>query len=332
MALKLDACIAQHQGDRKEQQDRIALITHRQIAGACLAVVADGMGGHSGGVQAAEQVVFSVSAAFQTWGIDNEPRDLMYGALVEAHEVIRSSRHINEKDPHSTVVLFMLLPDKRCFWSHCGDSRLYCFRGQKMLFRSRDHSYMEYLMHQGKITAAEVATHPQRNILLTSLGGEDKPKIEFGKMEKFNTQIQGGDSFLLCSDGLWAYFSEVELGQLIAECPSAREAIDRIIALARERARGDGDNLSAVLLKFQEEEQKSDYRAIMEARAKARTQRSSTKEEKTDEGTAEKAPSSSKETVSERLLSNLQSGLSRLQSGLSSLQSKLSNPRKKKRR
>jgi len=316
MALKLDACIAQHKGDRAEQQDRIALITHRQITGACLAVVADGMGGHSGGVQASEQVIFSISAAFQSWGIANNPRDLMYGALVEAHDSIRNSRHINEKDPHSTVVLFMLLPDKRCFWSHCGDSRLYCFRGQKMLFRTRDHSYMEYLIHRGQITPEEAAVHPNRNVLITSLGGKDTPRIEFGNLEKFNTQIQGGDSFLLCSDGLWAYFNETELGEIISNCSSAKEAVDHIIELARARAEGDGDNLSAALLKFREEEQKSDYRAIMEARARARAQKSSTENEGATHATgAAKGNASAtppKETMIERLLSNLQQGLSNL--------------------
>lgn len=331
MALKLDACIAQHQGDRHEQQDRIALVMHRQITGACMAVVADGMGGHSGGVQASEQVVFSASAAFQSWGIANNPRDLMYGALLEAHDMIRNSRHINEKDPHSTVVLFMLLPDKRCFWSHCGDSRLYCFRGRKMLFRTRDHSYVEYLIHQGKITPEEAETHPNRNILITSLGGKDKPRIEFGSLEKFKTQIQSEDSFLLCSDGLWAYFSETELGEIIADHASAKEAIDRIIALARERAEGEGDNLSAALLKFREEEQKSDYRAIMEARARSRRQKSSGADasdhaDATDEvDTA--APS--KEAMSDRLLSGLQRGLSNLHENI---QQKLSNLHKKDRR
>jgi serine/threonine protein phosphatase PrpC len=57
MPLTIDACAAQHQGDRKEQQDRVAIFPHRRLKGVALAIVADGMGGHTGGALAAEQVV-----------------------------------------------------------------------------------------------------------------------------------------------------------------------------------------------------------------------------------------------------------------------------------
>jgi serine/threonine protein phosphatase PrpC len=252
MNLKLNACIAQHQGDQKEQQDRAALIVHRRIENACLAVVADGMGGHTGGAQAAEQVIVSASLAFQSWGIDNDPRQLMEDSLLEAHSMIRASRYLNEKDPHSTAVLLVLLPDRRCFWNHCGDSRLYYFRGRQLLFQTQDHSYVEHLVRRGRITREAAKTHPNRNILLTSLGGKDTPEVESCDLGKLNIRIQDQDSFLLCTDGLWTYFSEQELGEIITSLP-VKEAVARIITLARERAQGDGDNLSAILLQFQEE-------------------------------------------------------------------------------
>ncbi|MDR2678240.1 MAG: protein phosphatase 2C domain-containing protein, partial [Zoogloeaceae bacterium] len=170
MKLKLDACIAQHQGDRKEQQDRVALIAHKHTPGACLAVLADGMGGHTGGALAAEQVIHSTSTAFQQWGSKNDPQQFMINSLLEAHAMIKASRYVNEKDPHSTAVLLLLLPDWRCLWCHCGDSRLYCFRGSALLKRTVDHSYVEYLVRKGKITPEMAESHPNRNILLTSLG------------------------------------------------------------------------------------------------------------------------------------------------------------------
>jgi serine/threonine protein phosphatase PrpC len=275
MALKLDACIAQHLGDRQEQQDRIALIAHRQIAGACLAVVADGMGGHTGGAMAAEQVIISSSSAFQSWGIDNDPREILRGALLEAHDMIRASRYLNEKDPHSTSVFFMLLPGRRCFWSHCGDSRLYAFRGRRMLFRTRDHSYVEHLIQKGRITRREAETHPNRNILLTSLGGKETPRIEFGDLEALNTSIQDRDSFLLCSDGLWGYLQEQEMAEIISDHP-AKVAAARLIEIARERANGDGDNLSLALLKFQEEKPTWDYQKIQQNAQAARERMSET--------------------------------------------------------
>lgn len=252
MAIRLDACIAQHQGDRKEQQDRVALVAHRTRPGVALAVVADGMGGHTGGALAAEQVIHTVSTNFQHFApADEEAHQLLHNSLLEAHTMIKASRYINEKDPHSTAVVLMLLPGNRTAWAHCGDSRLYHFRNGVQLTRTLDHSYVEHLVRQGKITPQEAEIHPNRNILLTSLGGREDPKVEFGTSET----IQGGDAFLLCSDGLWAYFSSEELGQII-QSMSAREASARLIELARERARGEGDNVSLALLRFVEEPKK----------------------------------------------------------------------------
>ncbi|MDR3323115.1 MAG: protein phosphatase 2C domain-containing protein [Zoogloeaceae bacterium] len=266
MALKLDACIAQHQGDRKEQQDRVALVAHGRTPGACLAIVADGMGGHTGGAQAAEQVVHSISSAFQEWGIKNDARQLIEGCLHEAHAMIKTSRYLNEKDPHSTAVILITLPDGRCLWSHCGDSRLYCFRGAELLTRTVDHSYVEHLVRLGKITPEMAETHPNRNILLTSLGGKDLPKVDFCDLATLHTQLRDGDSFLLCSDGLWAYFSEQELGEIISTSP-AKVAAAKLVELARKRGDGKGDNVSVALLKFGQEKKQFDFRVSPQKKA-----------------------------------------------------------------
>ena len=245
MGLTLDACIAQHQGDRKEQQDRVALVAHPRQAGVALAVVADGMGGHTGGALAAEQVIHTLSTNFQHWGSSEDPQHLLRSCLQEAHTMIKASRFINEKDPHSTAVALLLLPGGRAVWAHCGDSRLYQFRGIHLQTRTIDHSYVEHLVRIGKISAEEAESHPNKNILLTSLGGRDEPKVEFGGVEG----LKAGDSLLLCSDGLWAYFPDEELGALIST-GTAREVAARLIDLARAQGAGEGVNISVALLKF----------------------------------------------------------------------------------
>ena len=246
MTLKLDACIAQHQGDRSEQQDRLALVAHTRVPGVALAIVADGMGGHAGGALAAEQVVHTMSSNFQRWGTHEDPRKNLEESFIEAHEMIKTTRFLNEKDPHSTGVALMLQPGgHHCIWAHCGDSRLYAFRGLHLRMHTIDHSYVEHLVHIGKITPEEAETHPNRNILLTSLGGNEVPKIDFGGVD----DIQPGDSFLLCSDGLWGYFDDEELGALVTT-GTAREVANALIRLARVRGEGRGDNISIALLKF----------------------------------------------------------------------------------
>ncbi|MDR0736064.1 MAG: protein phosphatase 2C domain-containing protein [Zoogloeaceae bacterium] len=245
MTLKLDACVAQHQGDRKEQQDRLTLIAHKHIPGVVLAAVADGMGGHTGGALAAEQVIHTLSANFQRWSEEEDPRHFVTESLNEVHTMIKASRFINEKDPHSTAVLLMLYPHNMMLWAHCGDSRLYVFRGLHLHTRTTDHSYVEHLIQSGKITQEEAETHPNRNILLTSLGGQEAPRVDFGALD----DVQAGDSFLLCSDGLWGYFDDYELGAIMVT-GSAREVAAQLIRLARVRGEGKGDNISVAILKF----------------------------------------------------------------------------------
>ena len=133
-------------------------------------------------------------------------------------------------------------------WAHCGDSRVYHFRGDSLVFRSTDHSYVEQLVVQGRITPEQALVHPNRNILLTSLGGVDAPRIAFGEAEG----LQPGDTFLLCSDGLWAYFTDQELAWVINGSASAREASELLIGRARAMGNGDGDNISIAILKLVE--------------------------------------------------------------------------------
>lgn len=245
MPLTIDACAAQHQGDRKEQQDRVAILPHARRRGVALAVVADGMGGHTGGALAAEQVIHTAKNNLEHFAPDEEsPRCLLENSMSEAHTMIKASRFMNEKDPHSTAVLLLLQPGK-VTWGHCGDSRLYHFRGRQLLHRTVDHSYVEHLIALGRITPEQALNHPNRNVLLTSLGGQESPQFDFSD----SADLVAGDSFLLCSDGLWAYFEDAELATLIAD-NSARRACELLIEAARQRAAGGGDNLSLAIVKL----------------------------------------------------------------------------------
>jgi len=247
MPIAVDACAAQHQGDRKEQQDRVAILPHARSKGVALAVVADGMGGHTGGALAAEQVVHTTKNNLDHFApAEESARWLLENSMREAHTMIKASRFMNEKDPHSTAVMMLLQPG-RVTWGHCGDSRLYRFRDGQLLGRTVDHSFVEHLVAIGKITPEQAETHPNRNVLMTSLGGQDEPRFDFGETD----DLRPGDSFMLCSDGIWAYFDEAEMGALLKQ-NSARKACEKIIELARQRAAGSGDNLSLAVIRLLE--------------------------------------------------------------------------------
>ena len=109
MAIAIDACAAQHQGDRREQQDRVAILPHPRSRGVALAVVADGMGGHTGGALAAEQVIHTARNNLEHFAPSEESaRWLLENSMREAHTMIKASRFMNEKDPHSTAVMLLL--------------------------------------------------------------------------------------------------------------------------------------------------------------------------------------------------------------------------------
>ena len=210
-----------------------------------LAVVADGMGGHTGGAMAAQQVVSTAQQIFENYSTkDESPQKLLTSIVHESHLIVTLSSYTSEQEPHSTVVA-MLLQKDRADWAHVGDSRLYHFRGQPLVQRTVDHSYVEQLYKEGKITAAEKETHPNKNILVHCLGGQNPPLIDFGGTDK----LEPNDCFILCSDGLWAYFTDIELGAILSTC-APRVASEQLIALARERGAGHGDNVSLAIIKL----------------------------------------------------------------------------------
>lgn len=245
MPLLIETCVARHTGDRSEQQDRAAVFAHPTLRGTMMAVLADGTGGHSGGSVAAEQVIARARENFDGFHPASEtPEQLLDGVINEAHLLIRLARYTTEKEPHTTAVALLLRPDG-VHWAHCGDSRLYHFRRGQTISRSKDHSLVAELERRGRIAEGAAAWHPARNVLLSCLGSERDPEVEFGHP----VAPTAGDSFLLCSDGLWAYFRDVELADAI-QSHSARGAAERLVEAARQRAGGNGDNISLVIIKL----------------------------------------------------------------------------------
>jgi serine/threonine protein phosphatase PrpC len=235
---------AENIGDRKEQQDRVAVKAHAASENIVLAVLADGMGGHMGGALASQAVIDAVLPAFEKFNPGKDvPKDCLRTMILAAHDKVAAAGQGYQRDPRSTAVVAMAGPE-RIVWAHCGDSRLYLFRDGKFDKRTDDHSLVEILFQQGKITEAEMLTHPERSRLFSSLGGDEPPAIVFGSLE----DPEASDTILLASDGLWAYFEPFELAQLVSY-RTLPDACDRLVALARKRALGNGDNISVALVR-----------------------------------------------------------------------------------
>lgn len=245
-SFKVNACVAQHIGDRQEQQDRATIITSPRNPGAMLAIVADGMGGRTGGRLASDQVVSTAENLFKDMtDRDSTFRDMLLHLAAEAHTVIRLTAIAAEKEPHSTLCA-LIIKKNYAIWAHAGDSRLYFFRDRRLVHRTEDHTYAEQLRLEGRHEDADLAAGRYKNILVSALGINKKPRIVIGE----ENALREGDTFLLASDGLWAYFEDDELSEILYSLPP-REASERLLSLARERAEGRGDNLSVVIIRLE---------------------------------------------------------------------------------
>ncbi|MDO9145401.1 PP2C family serine/threonine-protein phosphatase [Rhodoferax sp.] len=246
-AYRLTAATGIHKGDRDYQQDQVMVLSHPRAKGCLLAVLADGMGGRSGGRKASDQVMMTARQLFERYDPASDDADAILKQLLnEAHTVIKLIAISAEQEPHSTLVAFLLNPGGDCHWIHAGDSRIYHYQGKQLVKRTLDHSYVQLLVNRGEITPEQAQNHPKSNILVGCLGSENAPPVSLHHI----AQMRAGDVLMACSDGVWHYFTEDELGTVL-EALAPREASEFLIEKARERARGTGDNLSLIIVKFE---------------------------------------------------------------------------------
>ena len=246
-AYRLLAATGLHKGDRPYQQDQVQILRHERVNGCLLAVLADGMGGKSGGRKAADQVVHTARQLFERYvPAKDDPAEILRQLVLESHLMIKLTAITAEEEPHSTLAAFLLGPGLVCDVVHAGDSRVYHFRGAEMVSRTLDNSYVQRLIDEGKITEDQANTHPQGNLLTGCLGTEEEPPVSLQRIDP----LLPGDTLLCCSDGLWHYFTPRELGMYVNSF-APREAAEMMITRARQRANTQGDNLSLAMVKLE---------------------------------------------------------------------------------
>ncbi len=244
---RITASTGIHKGDRDYQQDQVSLLSHHRIPECILGIVADGMGGRSGGRKASDQVMLTAKQLFDRYSPDTDDGPSMLRQMVEeAHIVIKLTAISSEQEPHSTLAAFLINPNGECHWVHTGDSRIYHYHGSKLVYKTTDHSYVQTLVDKGEISEEEATNHPQSNILMGCLGAEDAPPIA----QHYIPKLKPDDVLMACSDGVWHYFNTSEMGSALSML-SPREGTEFLIQKARKRARGVGDNLSLVVVKFE---------------------------------------------------------------------------------
>ena len=234
-------------GDREDNQDRVTVSATEQAA---LLVVIDGMGGHSDGSRAADTALKSLLESFrQTPPPLFDPLGFLHMSLSRAHDDVAKLGNGQSIDtrPRATTAI-CLVQEGAAFWAHIGDSRVYHLRHGKILTRTRDHSHVELLLREGKITEEELPTHPMRNFVECCLGGD--PAIPEMTVSGRHL-LEPGDVLLLCTDGIWANLRDSDIAGFFRD--DNQELRAWLEALGRRAVQASApfsDNSTAAVLRW----------------------------------------------------------------------------------
>lgn len=211
-----------------------------------LCILADGMGGYTGGEIASRLACLS-SAEYIKENFNSEkqqPKEVIIEIIKKAMEyanqtVYAKSKESVDLEQMGTTLEVCLIYNNRVFIGHIGDSRIYRLRQNIMRKLTTDHSYVQKLVKDGKITKEEAIHHPKKNMLMKALGCEEQ--IEPDVMVKgFNS----GDIILICSDGLTNMISEQQIYNIINN--DTQNATSNLIKKAKEL--GGYDNITVVII------------------------------------------------------------------------------------
>jgi len=252
----LTAGVVQHIGQRDEQEDSFAVFDPtdpRRRGGGVLAVVADGMGGHSHGREASQIAVHTVLAGYAEKRLD-EPVPVALLRLLQAanaavHGLAVPGALMDQlNNPGTTLTAAVIHDDYRLSWVSVGDSRLYLYRQGRVYRITADHVFgrdLDRAAARGLVSAETARQHPEREALTSYLGVPVLTAVDCNRRQSY--PLQPGDRLLLCSDGLYRGLSEAEMAAELA-CADAGAAAGALVARVLAKQRRYQDNATALVL------------------------------------------------------------------------------------
>jgi len=234
-------------GGREKNEDRMGYCYTRDSG---LFALADGMGGHPEGEVASQLALQTLAALFQR---DAKPtlkdplRFLNDAVIAGHHQLLRYATERALIDTPRTTVVAAVLQGNAAYWAHCGDSRLYLVRGDKLIARTRDHSYSE--LQETLAQVVPIGERFNRNVLFTCLGSPGKPVVDaVGPL-----LMQSGDRILLCSDGLWGNVTDGEVTEALATRPIS-DAVPELVEQALRKGGPKCDNVTVICVEWESAE------------------------------------------------------------------------------
>lgn len=234
-------------GGREKNEDRMGYCYTRDSG---LFALADGMGGHPEGEVASQLALQTLAALFQREAkpVLADPLRFLHDSIIAGHhQLLRYATERALMDTPRTTVVACVLQGKSAFWAHCGDSRLYLVRGDKLIARTRDHSYSE--LQETLSQVVPIGERFNRNVLFTCLGSPGKPVVDTAGP----LLMQPGDRVLLCSDGLWGSLSDNEIAEQVAARPIS-DAVPELVERALRTAGAKSDNVTVLAVEWESAE------------------------------------------------------------------------------
>ena len=234
-------------GGREKNEDRMGYCYTRDSG---LFALADGMGGHPEGEVASQLSLQALASMFQRDAkpMLSDPLAFLQQAVMAGHhQLLHYATQKALIDTPRTTLVACLLQGNSAYWAHCGDSRLYLVRGERLIARTRDHSYAELQQTLNQVVPMKEKFN--RNVLFTCLGSPGKPVVDTaGPM-----LLQPGDRLLLCSDGLWGNVSDVEITEQLADSAISR-SVPALVETALRLGGAKCDNVSVLAVEWESAE------------------------------------------------------------------------------
>lgn len=242
-------------GGREKNEDRMGYCYTRDSG---LFALADGMGGHPEGEVASQLALQTLAARFQREAKPSlaDPLRFLHDAMVAGHhQLLRYATERALIDTPRTTIVGCVLQDQAAYWAHCGDSRLYLVRGNKLVARTRDHSYTE--LQQTMPQVVPINERLNRNVLFTCLGSPGKPVVDTAGP----LRMLPGDRVLLCSDGLWGALSDSTICEQMA-CQPLSDAVPELVEQALRSAGPKSDNVTVLCVEWEAAEDGAAHRGV----------------------------------------------------------------------